>query len=57
MTPIYEYKMVETDELTAHGMEGWRIIPGVPPVQGIKIVLGQPQPGPLSWLMERQVGE
>jgi hypothetical protein len=50
----FEYKLVPVHELSEHGADRWRVVP-VPPSMEVKVVLGQPQPGPMSFLMERQV--
>ena len=50
----YEYKMVPFDELTAYGADRWRVVP-IPPMQEIRMILGQATPGLLTFLMERQV--
>lgn len=51
----WDYLMVPMDELADRGAEGWRVIP-VPPSQEVTVVLGQPKPGPLMFLMERGLG-
>lgn len=50
----YEYAMVPVDELNAYGADRWRVV-AVPPVQEVKVTLGQPTPGALTFLMERLV--
>lgn len=50
----YEYAMVPIDDLNAYARDRWRVVP-VPPVQEVKVTLGQMAPGPAVFLMERQL--
>ena len=50
----FEYRHVALEDLNAHGADRWRVV-AIPPSQEIKQGLAGITPGPLMFLMERQV--
>lgn len=52
----YEYMRVPWDEINDYGAKGWRLT-AAPPMQEVKVTLGQPTPGEVMFVMERELKE
>lgn len=50
----YEYERVPWAEVNDYGAKGWRLT-AHPPMQEVKVTLGQPTPGDVMFIMEREL--
>lgn len=54
--PRYQYERIPWESVNAYGANGWRLT-ALPPIQEVKVTLGQPTPGDLLFIVEREIPE